>query len=476
MLRLRDQIENTRQALEDGNIDEQRKIIQNCSSFLLNESEKIVSLQDGALGSSESFAQLPPVRLVDTEALELSHRVNSILKRAETASGMDLNVDQLDGPLAIMDKPENRAEPTVSPRDPSTATDSIIHNSIKQTKEFIGDRRGHLHGTKIIKGLPNVQNLPVRPPVYNQNTLENPELYPRDADRGILNLIDRGIVPHAANIEIVPSPIVHDKSQLHDSRQHIESLKDRTHAQEIMNNGNPQYKFDEKGNVSQSKQLAIREFDTPIQPPPLAPPGTPAAKISRGASRVSDIRNNPFDHYGAVIETGTARYNTLVCQEHLGEETWYAAKTDVLAPLELISSDYSIPIMLITQKNLRKISEWSQLSTPRKLTKLELLNCLENKNEVTQLMKLPGRLYTGPRREHLASLKITAMFKARKDRQQFLHYRRQQQAAGIIAISWIMHVRLKRCKHALIEKRKLQLTNYHKHIKQLKIEWPLKGI
>ena len=68
---------------------------------------------------------------------------------------------------------------------------------------------------------------------------------------------------------------------------------------------------------SQSKQLAIREFDTPMQAPPLPPPGTPAPKTSRGLSRMSDIHNNPFDHYGAVIETGTARYNTLVCQEHL---------------------------------------------------------------------------------------------------------------------------------------------------------------
>lgn len=473
LLRLRDKIESTRQALESDDVEESRKIIEGCSSFLLSESEKIVALQDGALGSSESFAQLPPVRLVDTESLDLSHRVNSILKRAETASGMDLNIEQLDGPLSIMDKPS--APPPSTSAVPTAANDSMIQNSIKQTQEFIGDRRGHNHGTKIMKGLPNVQNLPVRPKDYNQNTTENPDVYPRDVDRGLINLLDRGIVPHAANIEIVPSPIFHDKSQLHDSRQHIEALKDRTHAQEILNKEDPQFKLDSKESASQSKQLAIREFDTPIQPLPLPPPGTPAAKTSRGVSRLSDLHNNPFDHYGAMIETGRARYNTLVCQEHLGEETWIVAKDDVLAPLEVISADYAIPIMLITQKSLRKIAEWSQLCHPRKLTKIELLNCLENKNEVRQLMTLPGRLYTGPRREHLASLKITAMFKGRKDRQAFLLYRRRQQAAGIIAISWIMHVRLRNCRNALMERRKLQLINYHKQIKKLKSDWPLKG-
>jgi len=126
---LRDKIEDTRQALESDNVDESRKIIENCSTFLLTESEKIVALQDGALGSSESFAQLPPVRLIDPESLDLSHRVNSILKRAETASGMDLNIEQLEGPLSIMDKPS-----AVTSVPPTTANDSIIQNSISQTK------------------------------------------------------------------------------------------------------------------------------------------------------------------------------------------------------------------------------------------------------------------------------------------------------------------------------------------------------
>lgn len=38
-----------------------------------------------------------------------------------------------------------------------------------------------------------------------------------------------------------------------------------------------------------------------------------------------------------------------------------------------------------------------------------------------------------------------------------------------------MHVRLRRCKTALIAKRKLQLKNYQKHISRLKQNWPIKG-
>ena len=94
---------------------------------------------------------------------------------------------------------------------------NLIFHLASQSHNFIGDRRGHNHGTNIIKGLPNVQNLPVGDKVYNNNKLneEVPKIY---NDKGILNLIDRGIVPHTAKIDITPSPIFHDKSELHDSR------------------------------------------------------------------------------------------------------------------------------------------------------------------------------------------------------------------------------------------------------------------
>ena len=35
---------------------------------------------------------------------------------------------------------------------------------------------------------------------------------------------------------------------------------------------------------------------------------------------------NPFDHYGTVIENGTARYNESACHENMGEASWTAAK------------------------------------------------------------------------------------------------------------------------------------------------------
>lgn len=51
-------------------------------------------------------------------------------------------------------------------------------------------------------------------------------------------------VPHAANIEIVPSPIVHDQSTLHGTRQHVEALKHRTEPIVDSTEDNPLFKYD----------------------------------------------------------------------------------------------------------------------------------------------------------------------------------------------------------------------------------------
>ena len=62
----------------------------------------------------------------------------------------------------------------------------------------------------------------------NLNQQINIDIKPTDIERGILNLIDRGLVPPAAEIELKPSPIMHEKAVLNDSRPHVEALKERT--------------------------------------------------------------------------------------------------------------------------------------------------------------------------------------------------------------------------------------------------------
>ena len=75
------------------------------------------------------------------------------------------------------------------------------------------------------------------------------------------------------------------------------------------------------------------------------------------------------DVYTVVIERGVTRCNEIACTEHMGEELWQTAKDEIIPQLEEISSDYQIPLMIITKMALKKICEWTQLAQPRKINK-----------------------------------------------------------------------------------------------------------
>ena len=81
------------------------------------------------------------------------------------------------------------------------------------------------------------------------------------------------------------------------------------------------------------------------------------------------MKTNLSDVYTVVIERGVTRCNEIACTEHMGEELWQTAKDEIIPQLEEISSDYQIPLMIITKMALKKICEWAQLAQPRKINK-----------------------------------------------------------------------------------------------------------
>jgi hypothetical protein len=59
----------------------------------------------------------------------------------------------------------------------------------------------------------------------------------------------------------------------------------------------------------------------------------------------------------------------------------------------------------------------------------------------------------GPRGRHIAATKIQAMVRMYHHRLKYLEYRRQKWAAGVIAISWIMHVKMTKMRRNLKQRR-----------------------
>lgn len=69
------------------------------------------------------------------------------------------------------------------------------------------------------------------------------------------------------------------------------------------------------------------------------------------------------------MEHGVTKINEIACIDHMGKELWQTAQDEIIPQLEEISSDYQIPLMVITKMALKKICEWAQLAQPRKINK-----------------------------------------------------------------------------------------------------------
>ena len=56
--------------------------------------------------------------------------------------------------------------------------------------------------------------------------------------------------------------------------------------------------------------------------------------------------------------------------------------------------------------------------------------------------RLQGRRFYGPNGRHLAAAKIQATWRMTRNRELYIAYRKRKWAAGVIAIAWVMHVKL----------------------------------
>ena len=76
-----------------------------------------------------------------------------------------------------------------------------------------------------------------------------------------------------------------------------------------------------------------------------------------------------------------------------------------------------------------------------------------------------GRQFVGPNGHSRAALTIQAHWRGFMERKRYLQYRQQKWAAGVIAIQWILHMKLATAKKKLAETRQKELDNYRMRAK-----------
>uniref|UniRef100_A0A8C4TAN9 IQ motif containing H n=1 Tax=Erpetoichthys calabaricus TaxID=27687 RepID=A0A8C4TAN9_ERPCA len=125
--------------------------------------------------------------------------------------------------------------------------------------------------------------------------------------------------------------------------------------------------------------------------------------------------------------------------------------------------DYAVPMAVV---NSQKAAELAVALELEGLPTLEsLLSVLENEESVRDLVQRPGQRYKGQNGTEMAAIKIQSCWRRFRTRGDYVKYRRQRWAAGVIAISWLLHAQMTRMKKALKESRKRHLEMFHTRAK-----------
>ncbi|XP_070208772.1 IQ domain-containing protein H-like isoform X2 [Littorina saxatilis] len=370
---------------------------------------------------------------------------------------------------------------------------------------LINERRPALQTLKPINGT-TVDHLTVLPKANRVDPqLAPPPITEDDARKGILSLIERGLIPPAAQLTLDPSPVRHKALMLHDpdnkNNRPISEMATTLSSLHYDTQGGgqgentlenmpavpPRPVVSPETRTVSAKTRASSSMSGPVKTPasmktyemsfqPLCdfflflsdeidpeiyspPPTTPAS----GADFKSLSHRFAIQH-GKVRDT---QPEFLAFKQHYCL-TWGSIVT-MLRHLEKMLTSYAVPVGFIHGDRLADLSVEYELEKAPGLD--ELLSVIVNREDVEAIINKPGRRFMGPNGSQVAATQIQSSWRRYRDRSQYLEYRRLKWAAGVIAISWIMHIKMAKMRKQLRETRAVQLQNFKLRAKKFSSSW-----
>ncbi|XP_078097361.1 IQ motif-containing protein H [Mustelus asterias] len=343
---------------------------------------------------------------------------------------------------------------------------------------------------KLIKGT-TVGTLAVLPASHRENpALLPPFVSEKDARKGILSLIERGLIPPASDLTVDPPFVQHRAAKIHDIQE-----KYKKPAPEIFGTY-PKNAYciivsesytDEPKHLD--KKLSSRQpFKMGTVTP--APSFMSSAKDIRAVQHLLGKEIVPFEFHQPQY------FQVLPIQRHQEYSqayyvTIFNGKIDYMAPdllafkqhyqlywghilsfleyLEKKLREYDVPVAIIQGQKLAEFSVVFELNSRPKWE--DLLPVLKNKEFVEEFVKRPGQQYKGPDGIEIAATKIQAIWRQYQSRTAYLIVCRQKWAAGVISISWLMRAQRVRVKKTLKQSRRRHLENFRSRAKHLAANW-----
>lgn len=140
----------------------------------------------------------------------------------------------------------------------------------------------------------------------------------------------------------------------------------------------------------------------------------------------------------------------------------WSSLLEALWQLERLLCQFAVPHALVCGDRLVALAQSGQLQWGKHEC---LLSALENREEVLELMKLPGQRYKGEGGRRVAAVRIQACWRCYRTRTAYLNQQRCKLAARIIAFSWLLHAQLSRVRKSLQATCLRHLENYHSRTK-----------